>query len=199
MDKKDFLKALASDAATPGGGGGSAYVGALGLSLSEMALTISAKTTKEEIVPTIQQLITQIKDLRNNLYGMIEADAEAFIPLSNAYKLSKSDPERLEKIQQGLVTAAQAPLDIMRMNYKAIQLHQKAMSLSNKMIVSDVGTGAIISQSSLKGAYMNVLVNTKSIKDKQTRSIIEEEATDLLEKGQKISEKVYSEILQLMR
>lgn len=199
MNKQEFLKALASDAPAPGGGGGSAYVGALGLSLSQMALTISSKTAKEEKLPSIQSLITQIEALRNSLYGMIEADANAFLPLSKAYKLAKSDPSRAEKIQQGLVTAAEAPLEMMRMNYRGIQLHKEAMMLSNKMIVSDVGTGTTISLSSLKGAYINVLVNTKSIKDEQQRIELENEASDLLENGQQIAEEVYSEILQLMR
>lgn len=199
MDNKEFLDALASDAPAPGGGGGSAYVGALGLSLSQMALTVSAKTAKEEKLPSIQNLITEIDDLRNQLYDMIEGDARAFIPLSNAYKLPKSDPDRANKIQEGLIMAAQAPLEMMRLNHQGIQLQKEAMSLSNKMIVSDVGTGIIISQSSLKGAYMNVFVNTKSIKDEQQRLKIEEEANKLLENGHQIAEEVYSEILQLMR
>lgn len=198
MDKKNFLDALASDAATPGGGGGSAYVGALGLSLSQMALTISAKSANEVNIPLFDELIRQIESLRQDLYDLIEGDADAFIPLANAYKLPKSEPGRSEEIQKGLITAAQAPLSMMRLNHQAILLHQEAMHLANKMIISDVATGVTISLSSLKGAYINVLVNTKSIKDDETKQKFEKEAKELLSAGEEIAAEVYTRILQLM-
>lgn len=199
MDTKEFLDALASDAATPGGGGGSAYVGALGLSLSQMAVTISAKSAKEASQPLYVDLISRCESLKNRLYEMIKADAEAFLPLANAYKLPKSDLSRHTAIQSGLINAAQAPLEMMRLNHQVILLHKEAMDLANKMIISDVATGVTISLSSLKGAYINVLVNTKSIKDEESKQILEKEANDLLTSGEEIAVDVYSKILQLMR
>lgn len=199
MDSEKFLEALASDAPAPGGGGGSAYTAAIGVSLSEMALNISLKTAKADDVQSINEVLAQLAYLRKKFYQMIEADAEAFLPLSQAYKLPKSDPLRDDKIQAGLVTAAKAPLDLMRLSYHAIRQHKKAMSLSSKMLVSDVGTGVIISLSALKGAYVNVLVNTRLMKSEGFRATFEDEAEHLLSDGSQMGESVYAEILKLMR
>lgn len=200
MEILDFIDALASADPAPGGGGGSAYAGAMGLSLSQMALNITLKSAKkEEDKQTLALVIQELEALRQEMYQMIQADAKAFLPLSQAYKLSKTDPERDAKIQAGLVSAVQVPMETLRMNYKGIRLHQQAKSLSSKMLISDVGTGATISLSSLKGAYMNVLVNTRSIKDVESRQAIESEAEYLLKSGARMAEEVYSDILELMR
>lgn len=198
MDKQEFLEALASDAAAPGGGGGSAYVGAVGVALSQMALRVSLKTAKGEDVSVIENLVAEMESLRQALFAMVQKDADAFLPLSQAYKLPKSDLTRAEKIQKGLAFAAEVPMEMMRLNAEAIRLHQLAKPLANKMIVSDVGTGVIISLSSLKGAYMNVLVNTKSIKEEGLRKKLEDEGRYLFEVGIQMAEEVYSDIINLM-
>ncbi|UUX33575.1 cyclodeaminase/cyclohydrolase family protein [Fundicoccus culcitae] len=199
MESEQFLESLASDAAAPGGGGGSAYTAAIGVSLSEMALNISLKTAKADDVELMNEVIPQLAYLRKKFYQMIDADAEAFLPLSQAYKLPKTDPLRDDKIQAGLVSAAKAPLELMRLSYHAIRQHKKALTLSSKMMVSDVGTGVIISLSALKGAHINVLVNSRLMTSDGYRKTFEDEANHLLEDGSKIADYVYSEVLKLMR
>lgn len=114
-----FVEELASAAPAPGGGGASAYVGALAAALASMVgnLTVGKKTYAEvegEVVHHLEEL----GDLRERLIALVEEDARAFKPLAAAYRMPKGTPEELaakqDAIQRALVGATEVPLDIMR-------------------------------------------------------------------------------------
>ena len=69
---------------------------------------------------------------------------------------------------------------------------------TSMLVVSDVGVGAKFTEAALKSAYLNVVVNTKLMKDEKTASDIEEKAEKLFAYAQKADE-VYEKILNRLK
>ena len=124
---EEFVEALSSKAPAPGGGGAAALVGAVGAGLGHMvgALTVG-KPKYADVEPELLELMLDADDVRARLLALVEADAEAFVPLSAAYGLpGNTDEEKARKAQvleECLRDACAVPLDIMRGCTRAIEL-----------------------------------------------------------------------------
>ena len=86
---------LASKAAAPGGGGASALVGAAGVALGSMVGSLTVGKKKYAAVEAdIIALNVRAEAMRKRLEALVQADAEAFLPVATAYKLPKETPEQ---------------------------------------------------------------------------------------------------------
>ena len=114
-DLDAFTEVLSSKAPVPGGGGASALVGAVGSSLASMVgnLTVGKKKYAD-VEDEVKALMEDAEGIRCELLKLIDADAEAFEPLSKAYGIPKDDPTRAEVMENALVTACTPPMDIAR-------------------------------------------------------------------------------------
>ena len=81
----NYINALSSGDAVPGGGGASALVCALGMALGNMvgALTIG-KRKYADVEPEIRMLMEEAGNLQKELLDDIARDAECFRPLAAA-------------------------------------------------------------------------------------------------------------------
>ena len=78
-----FLERLASSAPTPGGGGAAALCGALGIALGNMVGSLTlGKKKYADVQEDITALNSRAEALRADFVALIDADAEAFAPLS---------------------------------------------------------------------------------------------------------------------
>lgn len=191
-----FLDALASKAPVPGGGGASALVGALGTALCTMVGNYTVGKEKyAEVEEDVKALMAKAEDIRARLLALVDADAEAFEPLSKAYAIPKDDPNREAVMEQCLRDAAATPMEILRLSCQAIDLHREMLDKGSVMMLSDVGTGVIFCQSALYGAALNVRVNTKSMTDRTFAKAMDEETDALVEQYGTIARQVYNVIL----
>lgn len=88
-----FLEELASKAAAPGGGGASALVGAAGVALGSMVGSLTVGKKKYAAVEAdIIALNVRAEALRKRLEALVQADAEAFLPVAAAYQAAERDP-----------------------------------------------------------------------------------------------------------
>lgn len=191
-----FLDALASKAPTPGGGGASALVGALGTALCTMVGNYTVGKKKYAgVEEDVKALMAKAEDIRARLLALVDADAAAFEPLSRAYSIPKDDPRRGEIIEKCLRDAAAAPMEILRLSCEAIDLHREMLDKGSVMMLSDVGTGVIFCWSALYGACLNVKVNTKSMADRAYAEAMNREADQLVNQYWKIAEQVYETVM----
>ena len=102
-----FAASLASSAAVPGGGGASALTGALGTGLSIMVGCLTCGKAKYAAVEDeINALTDEARNLLQRFLELIDADAQAFQPLSRAYSMPKDAPCRDEIMEKCLYDAA---------------------------------------------------------------------------------------------
>lgn len=191
-----FLDALASKAPTPGGGGASALVGALGAALCTMVGNYTVGKQKYAgVEEDVKALMAKAEDLRARLLALVDADAAAFEPLSKAYAIPKDDPNRAQVMEQCLRDAAAAPMEILRLSCEVIDLHSEMLEKGSVMMLSDVGTGVVLCQSAMQGAALNVKVNTKSMADRTYAQTMNDEVDGLVERYWKIAERIYESVL----
>lgn len=193
----EFTEQLASAAPTPGGGGASALVGALGAALGGMvgALTVG-KPKYAAVEDEVKALAGRAERLRAALLACVEEDAAAFAPLAKAYAIPKDDPAREETMEGCLRAAAAVPLKIFELCCEAVELHEALAEKSSRLAVSDVATGVMFCWSALYGAAVNVKVNTKLMRDRAYASGLNARVDAGLEKYRPIAERVYERIYQ---
>lgn len=165
-----FITALSSKEPTPGGGGASAYVGALASALASMVGNLTVGKKKYAAVEAeVQQALEELEDLRQQLLLLIDADADAFGPLAASWRLPDATPEEAAHkeavMQAALVDACQVPLEIMGACAKVIILCDFMAQNGSVMALSDAGVAALFAQAALEGASLNILINAGSFTD----------------------------------
>ena len=146
MDRSctDFAAVLAAKESVPGGGGAAAYVGALGVALCSMVGNFTTGKKKyAEYEQDVQRMLAEGEKIRTRLLELVEEDAAAFYPLSQAYGIPKEDPTRDEQLEKCTKDALAGPLEMMRQIAKSIELLEEMNVKGSRMLISDVGCGAV--------------------------------------------------------
>lgn len=190
-----FLETLASSAPTPGGGGAAALCGALGIALGNMVGSLTlGKKKYADVQEDITALNSRAEALRADFAALIDADAEAFAPLSRAYSIPKDAPGRDEIMESALLRAAEPPLEIMRKCAEALDVIADYAAKGSALAVSDAGCAAALCGAALQAAALNVRINTKSMKNRAAAEEIDAETDELLQKYSTIAQKIYKRV-----
>jgi len=181
----EFAEILASKEPAPGGGGASAYVGALGSALGSMVGNLTTGKAKYAKVQTrINQLLEKSETLRMRLQGFVDEDARLFLPLSKAYGLpSKTSEEKKHReatLERALKTACDIPLAIMKTCCEAIELNAEYAEIGNNLAISDAGAGAVFCKAALISASLNVFINTNLMTDRKYAEGINDAAEKMI-------------------
>ncbi len=178
-----FAEALASKASVPGGGGAAALAGALGAALCSMVGNFTVGKKKYAAVEDdIKAMLAKGETLRLRLLELVDADAEAFEPLSRAYAIPKDDPTHDTVLEEATLNACAAPVEMVERCAGVIDLLEEMMLKGSKMLISDVGCGALLAKAAMESAAMNVFINTKSMKDRGKAIELEKKVDALLQK-----------------
>ena len=196
----DFVEVLASKAAVPGGGGAAALAGAIGMALGSMVCNLTTGKKKyAQYEETIQEILGKAAKLEEELLSMIDKDAEGFYPLSKAYGLPTSTEEekqyKAETMEKCLKVACEVPMNIVRLCFDSIKLHEELVDKGSKLAISDVGCGVQCLRAAILSAQLNVIINVNSMKDREYAENIEKECNQLVEDGVRICDEVYKKVL----
>ena len=192
---EEFVDALASKAAVPGGGGASALAASLGIALGNMVGEFTVGKKKyADAEEELRACMVKAKELSRKFLNCIERDAAAFEPLSKAYAIPKDDKNRDIVMENCLRDAAKVPMEILHLVCEAIKLEERFAVLGSVMIQSDAAVGASILRSSLLGAAVNVKINTKSMKDREYADSINKEVDALVEEYLPLADSIFEHI-----
>ena len=186
---EQFLAELAGKAPTPGGGGTAALVGAAGVALGSMVGSLTVGKKKYAAVEAdIRTLNARAKVLRRRLEALVQADAEAFLPVAAAYKLPKETPEqqahKAAVLEKALDRACAVPLEVMTACGEGIALAAEYAEKGSVLARSDAGCAALFCkaamQAALQAASLNVFINTKLMADRSRAAALDARADALL-------------------
>jgi len=191
----EFVKTLASDAPTPGGGSVAALNGALGCSLLLMVCNLTlGKEKYKDAWPDLESLRTELEELLEELTDSIDRDAAAYDTFTAARKLPKSTDEekkaRREAMQTAMKTAAETPKATARYIHQALKMAKDIAEKGNPNVLSDAGTGVSCLLSGLYGAILNIGINLGGIKDEAYTHQMKIEMNFLWNEGEKLAEDV---------
>lgn len=196
----EFLTALASKDAVPGGGGASALTAALGAALGNMVGNLTVGKAKyKDAEADLYCLMNETTQLQEGLTALIQKDADAFAPLADAYKMDRDDPNYDAVMEQCLRTAAETPMEVLRMSCRMIELHSAFAKKGSVMAISDAGTGAVLCWAAMYGAALNVVVNTRLMKDRDYARRMNAEVDKLMNKYRKLAENTYESVYQQLK
>lgn len=196
----DFTAKLASREAVPGGGGAAALMGALGAALCAMAGNLTlGKPKYAAYEEELRRMTDRAEALRLRFLELIDKDAAAFAPLSRAYALDKSDPAYPETLRRATLGACGAVFELMENGCRAVELLEEMEQKGSRLLLSDVGCGALAARAALEAAAMNVLVNTRLLPEDPEARRLEEETETMLRGYAPRAQAVADRVLETMR
>ena len=199
-----FLAQLASKAPTPGGGGTAALVGAAGVALGSMVGSLTVGKKKYAAVEAdIAALNVRAEALRKRLEALVQADAEAFLPVAAAYKLPKETPEqqahKAAVLEKALDRACAVPLDIMDACCEGIRLAADYAEKGSVLALSDAGCAALFCKAALQASGLNVSINTKLMADRAHAEALNARADALLAQYVPLADTLYEKMATQLR
>jgi glutamate formiminotransferase/formiminotetrahydrofolate cyclodeaminase len=199
MSVADFSDETASESPAPGGGSVSACMGSLGAALGTMVANLSShKRGWDDRWEEFSDWAEKGMECQAELTRLVDEDTDAFNKIMDAFKLPKKTEEekkaRKDAIQEATKNAIMVPFRIMETAYKSLEVIKAMAEKGNPNSVSDAGVGALAVRSAVKGAYLNVKINSADLEDKDF-------VNEILKKGKEIeeqTEKQEKEILKIV-
>jgi formiminotetrahydrofolate cyclodeaminase len=198
---QEFIAVLASSAPTPGGGGASAYVGALGMALGSMVGNLTlGKPKYAEAQDAIRKILAKADDIQKELINLVARDAAVFEPLAKAYGLPRNTEAEIayksQRMEECLKSASDVPFQMMEKAAEAIDLHAELAEKGTKIALSDVGVGVLFCKAALMGAGLNVSINTKLMKDRTYAAAINAKVAKIIAVAGKRADAVYASVMR---
>jgi len=193
---KEYCKLLSSKEPIPGGGSVASLIGALSASLASMVANLTVgKDSCIEVNPLMEEIILKANNLKDEFLQLADEDSKAFEPLSRVYAMkSNTDEEKArksEKMEEALNKAVAVPIKVIERATELVELNEKALLYGNKLALSDAGLGAILANTAMESAILNVYINTKYMRNKEVANNINSHCEDLLSEYGKKAHSVY--------
>jgi glutamate formiminotransferase/formiminotetrahydrofolate cyclodeaminase len=116
----------------------------------------------------------------------------------NAFKLPKDSEEekalRAEAIEQANTYATKIPLEVMKTAFACVPLIRAMALEGNPNSKSDAAVGALCIKTAVRGAWLNVLINAKELKNRSLADELVTEAKRTLEENHAACDSIVLEI-----
>ena len=199
----EFIDLLASDAPAPGGGSAAALEGAIGAALTAMVCGLT-KGKKKFAEFNDLAVETEVKALalKDRFVDVMDRDTEAFNVVSAAFGMPKETDEekaaRSAAIQKGLEGCTATPFEMMEIAVETLELTDSILGKSNDSAASDLGVSALSLRAAIQGAWLNVLINIGSLKNKELAEDYRAKGEAILAKALPLADKIYETVLAAM-
>jgi methenyltetrahydrofolate cyclohydrolase len=167
----EFLDQLAERVPAPGGGAAAALLAAQGAALLGMVARYTTGEKYAEHQVTISRIIAEVDELRNIALRLADADADAFLAVTDAYRLPRSTGEeqaaRAQAVAQSLANAAWPPAQVISLAGMVVDLAEALVVIGNHNVISDVAAAAECARAAASTARVNVEINLAAISDER--------------------------------
>lgn len=196
---KEFVEELASSSPAPGGGSVSAISASLASALTSMVcnLTVGKKSyneLEEDKKASIDETLKACEELKFKFLDLMNEDTKVFLELMETFKMPKETEEekkvRSEKIQLGYKKSLEVPLSTAKAAFELYEYILIAAQYGNKNAISDAGVAALMTQSAIEAAILNVKINMSSIKDEEYKNGIEKDIENISSEGTRLREEI---------
>lgn len=207
MKISEFIADLAGAKSSPGGGSTAALVSALSASLNDMvySFTVDKKSFEnltEENKLQMLKLQAETKEFTKDALAFMEKDRVDFMAVMDCYKLPSDTEEekisRKAKLKSATIKAMNTPLELAEKSLAYYENIKFAVAFGNKNLKSDGVVAAILLNSAIESAIINVLINFKSLKSYEEFSNIPERCNEISMRSRALKEEIcngfYNEI-----
>jgi len=200
----EYLTELSSSSPTPGGGNVAAFCGALASSLGIMVCNLTiGKKKYADVESEIISVKEKLEDYQKKFLELSEKDNEAFNNVMEAMKLPKENEEQIQirskKIEEATLHAAEIPSEVIKNCNSILPLLKIIIDKGNKNSISDAGVAISLIKSAAQSAYLNVLINCKSLNNQTIASEIQKSVQVIFDEVQKTTELYLNIITSLLK
>lgn len=167
----DFADETAGESMAPGGGSIAAYVGTLGVSLGTMVANLSAhKAGWDNKWELFSDWAVKGQAYKEQLLFLVDEDTNAFNKIIDGFRMPKDTNEekqaRALAIENATIYATEIPFKVMETAFQSMEVMQAMLKDGLQNSLSDAGVGVLCARTAVIGAYFNVRINAKDIKDR---------------------------------
>ena len=189
----DFADETAGESMAPGGGSIAAYVGTLGVALGTMVANLSShKAGWDDRWEAFSEWAVKGQVYKNKLLQLVDEDTNAFNKIIDGFRMPKDTDEekivRAEAIENATKYATEVPFNVMETAFQSMEVMQAMMQKGLPSSLSDGGVGILCAKAAVTGAYFNVKINAKDIKDRSFAENILNKGEDIYQKTIKIEQ-----------
>lgn len=190
FDLSSFAEETASESMAPGGGSISAYVGTLGVSLGTMVANLSAhKPGWDDRWEEFSVWAEKGQVYKNKLLALVDEDTNAFNKIIEGFRMPKETDEekklRAKAIEEATIYATEVPLLVMETACDSMEVMMAMAKKGLQNSLSDAGVGALCARTAVYGAYFNVRINAKDIKNRDIAEKLLTKAKSIFDKAVK--------------
>ncbi|MCB5255397.1 MAG: glutamate formimidoyltransferase [Candidatus Cloacimonadaceae bacterium] len=195
----DFCDLLSTDSPTPGGGSVAALCLAMSGALSAMVANLTIdKKGYEKVQDAARKYAPMGQEIKESAIRCVDVDSDAFDSMMEALRLPKKTDEEIayrnQQIELGTQAAIIAPLNVLRISLRALQLAKEVAKIGNINALSDAGVAALTALAAAKAANFNVLINISGITDEDFKKNTLAEAKELIEKCVSLNDEVEKDV-----
>ena len=167
----DFADETAGESMAPGGGSIAAYVGTLGVSLGTMVANLSAhKAGWDNKWELFSDWAVKGQTYKEQLLFLVDEDTNAFNKIIDGFRMPKDTNEekqaRALAIENATIYATEIPFKVMETAFQSMEVMKAMLKDGLQNSLSDAGVGVLCARTAVIGAYFNVRINAKDIKDR---------------------------------
>ena len=195
LSVSDFAEETAGESMAPGGGSIAAYVGALGVSLGTMVANLSShKAGWDDKWEFYSNWAVKGQAYKNKLLFLVDEDTNAFNKIIEGFRMPKSNSEEInarnEAIEMATKYATEIPFEVMQTAYNSMEVMQAMLKEGMQSSLSDAAVGILCARTAVVGAFFNVRINAKDIKDRKFADEILAKATKIYQETLTIEQEV---------
>jgi methenyltetrahydrofolate cyclohydrolase len=166
----EFLRQLAAEQPTPGGGSAAALAGALGAGLVCMVCVYTiGRERYRDVDDRARRLLARAQELQRDFERATVADAAAYQRFADAQRLPRDThgqrSARSAAIQQALRDSTDVPLDVAAAAGELVGLAHLTAEIGNESLISDAAVAASLAFAAFQSARLNVELNAAGIAD----------------------------------
>lgn len=166
-----FVWETSADSPAPGGGSVAAAMGAMGAALGSMVANLSGhKRGWDDRWEEFATWAERGAEMQKRLLALVDEDTEAYNGILKAYEMpKKSDEEKAARaaaVEEATLHASLVPLTVMKEAFKVFELLEEMTEKGNPNSVTDGAVGVLAVRACIQGAFLNVKINVKGLKDR---------------------------------
>lgn len=198
-----FSDETAARTPTPGGGSVVAAIGAFGAALGLMSARFTqGRKGFEEAEPALAADVDALESVRARLGELVDEDAAAFDGVGSAYGMPRGDDAqkaaRKAAIRQSLLAAMEVPRRTCQVALEGLEVLDGLADRCNPNLASDVAVGAHALGAALRGAWVNVLVNLKGLRDEELTAELSASGRQWLQRADELERSIAERILAVV-
>ncbi|HNT92743.1 MAG TPA: glutamate formimidoyltransferase [Bacteroidales bacterium] len=200
LSLSSFVWETSSDSPAPGGGSVAAAMGALGAALGTMVANLSGHKRGwddrwEEFASWAEKGVV----MQKRLLELVDEDTDAYNEILKAFEMPKKSEEekaaRAAAVEAATLRASIVPLTVMKEAFRVFELLKEMTEKGNPNSVTDGAVGVLAVRACIRGAFLNVRINIKGLKDKEKAAKLTAEAKEIDEAAAAIESEIIDRVV----